>query len=927
MTRTTIISILTLLLLSSIPTPSRAQYAREYTEEHPLIIASDWEFPPYEFRNDNGEPDGYNVDVLNLVLDKLGIPHRFVMQEWYQAVKTFENREADLIHALSGIYRQHPYAMTQNMITYYPLKTVRRKSQEPLTKISQLNPGDTLMAKKNDYAPVTILGGEHHFTLEYRSPKEALTSIRSGRNSYYIWGELPLKMKIREFALDSLVLDDIDIPAGELRIIGYDQKLIADIDDAYARLEQSGDLEVLHDKWYYPERIHNDSSPVSLLALAIAILAIIIGFALSRLIQRRVRNASVRTSDINGMMSQALKMGSLFVTEFDVEKGCFRNIYGNLLPEGGLTREEMSERLPEELREESKRRHEGLISGESDLWNFTRRFNLGTPDHPEWHYIQGNAVPEKEKGKTRYIIYTQKDITREIEEERINSEIGNKYLKMFETNLIAMSFYDAQGYLIDLNNKMKELCEFNADGERYFRQQNLFTAPLFKEQFDSHSADEFHACQKMQIGDVSIKKYIEVRIRPTFDNSGELRYYVVTARDLTDERKLYLEQRRHEQEIQESNDAVVRYESQLNYLLENSNMFIFDYNIQSNRINYTRTSLQKEYSETLEEFFNGISDERRRRKALAEIRACVGAGLPYNAIHLYDYTPIENKPVWYSISGVPRYDKEGRMVSYFGIARNITRLMETQKQLKEETARAEDSGKMKAAFLANMTHEIRTPLNAIVGFSDLLPMVDTKEERLEFIRIIRNNCDMLMRLINDILEASTMGQALAIEAHEVEFATAFDDLCQTLAQRVQQPGVEFIKDNPYQHYVTTLDLGRVQQVLVNFVTNAVKYTQQGHIKVGYRHEVMMTKDELSEADGLYFYCEDTGAGIPKEKQASVFERFVKLDDFVQGTGLGLSICQAIADRCNGHIGVTSEGEGKGSTFWMWIPCKHPGGLV
>jgi signal transduction histidine kinase len=229
---------------------------------------------------------------------------------------------------------------------------------------------------------------------------------------------------------------------------------------------------------------------------------------------------------------------------------------------------------------------------------------------------------------------------------------------------------------------------------------------------------------------------------------------------------------------------------------------------------------------------------------------------------------------------------------------------------------------MKSAFLANMTHEIRTPLNAIVGFSDLLPMVDTHEERMEFIRIIRNNCDMLMRLINDILEASNMGQALAIKPEEVDFATVFDDICQTLAQRVQEPGVEFIKDNPYSHYVTTLDKGRIQQILTNFTTNAVKYTHEGHIKVGYRYERRLTLDEQGEADGLLFYCEDTGAGIPKEKQASVFERFVKLNDFVQGTGLGLSICQAITDRCNGHIGVTSEGEGHGSTFWMWIPCER-----
>jgi signal transduction histidine kinase len=104
----------------------------------------------------------------------------------------------------------------------------------------------------------------------------------------------------------------------------------------------------------------------------------------------------------------------------------------------------------------------------------------------------------------------------------------------------------------------------------------------------------------------------------------------------------------------------------------------------------------------------------------------------------------------------------------------------------------------------------------------------------------------------------------------------------------------------------------MQQVITNFVTNATKYTQEGHIKVGYRYQ----------DGGIYMYCEDTGAGIPKDKQASVFERFVKLNDFVQGTGLGLSICKTIAERTGGKIGVDSEGEGQGSTFWIWIPCEE-----
>ena len=272
---------------------------------------------------------------------------------------------------------------------------------------------------------------------------------------------------------------------------------------------------------------------------------------------------------------------------------------------------------------------------------------------------------------------------------------------------------------------------------------------------------------------------------------------------------------------------------------------------------------------------------------------------------------------WNVIDSIPTFDKDGQLEGCFGVIRNITPLIQAQELLKEETRRANDSARLKSVFMANMTHEIRTPLNSIVGFSDLLPMIDSPEDRKEMIRVIMNNCDMLLRLINDILEISTMdGNAIIITPEEVDFAHAFDDICETLRQRVQNPNVEFQKDNPYTSLVLSIDQRRIQQVITNFVTNAVKYTQKGYIRVGYRIE---EREVRKEERNLYIYCEDTGSGIPKEKQSTVFDRFVKLNDFVQGTGLGLSICKAIVTRCGGTIGVTSDGEGQGSTFWIRVP--------
>jgi signal transduction histidine kinase len=339
-------------------------------------------------------------------------------------------------------------------------------------------------------------------------------------------------------------------------------------------------------------------------------------------------------------------------------------------------------------------------------------------------------------------------------------------------------------------------------------------------------------------------------------------------------------------------------------------MYVWNLDLQAKRIDFSRSLQKTDHSESIADYIESLC-EGHREQARAVMAEKVRSGQPFTAIHHFRYTLVNTAPCWYAISGLPLKEKDGTVKHYFGLIRDITYMMEVQQKLREETDRAEHSGMLKSAFLANMTHEIRTPLNAIVGFSGLLQMIDTPDDRKEFIRIIRNNCDMLLRLINDILEASNMGQSMTIDPEEIDFAPVFDDICQTLEQRVSESGVPFQKDNPYQSLVVTLDKGRVQQILTNFVTNAVKYTKQGHIRVGYRQE----------QGELYFYCEDTGTGIPKDKLEAVFERFVKLNDYVQGTGLGLSICKAIVEKCGGRIGVDSE-VGKGSTFWFRIPCQQ-----
>ena len=256
---------------------------------------------------------------------------------------------------------------------------------------------------------------------------------------------------------------------------------------------------------------------------------------------------------------------------------------------------------------------------------------------------------------------------------------------------------------------------------------------------------------------------------------------------------------------------------------------------------------------------------------------------------------------------------EGRKPLLIGISWDITNLQNIEQELIRARIKAEQSDRLKSAFLANMSHEIRTPLNAIVGFSQLLPSAETAEEKKLYSDIINQNSDILLQLINDILDLSK------IEAGTFDFYPALIDVNQTLEEIEQSMQLRLRHNNVTFTFVERLpectlytDKNRLIQLLANFIVNAIKFTEVGTIRMGYR---------LLDSETIYFYVSDTGCGMSSEQCIHVFERFVKYNSFVQGTGLGLSICHTIVDRLGGKIGVESK-ENKGSTFWFTLPYRQ-----
>lgn len=268
------------------------------------------------------------------------------------------------------------------------------------------------------------------------------------------------------------------------------------------------------------------------------------------------------------------------------------------------------------------------------------------------------------------------------------------------------------------------------------------------------------------------------------------------------------------------------------------------------------------------------------------------------------------KYTWTSINVMVRdYRPQDGFIEMLCINYDITPLKETEQKLIIARDKAEELDRLKSAFLANMSHEIRTPLNAIVGFSSLLAETDSRSERQEYIKIVQENNELLLQLISDILDLSK------IEAGTFNFVYTNVDVNETCAEIIKSmsmkvgKGIELIFEEPFPECYIYTDKNRFTQVISNFINNALKFTQQGSITLGY---------EQVSHQKIKFYVRDTGMGIPEEKQKSVFERFVKLNTFVQGTGLGLSICKSIVSQMGGEIGVDSA-EGIGSCFWFTHP--------
>ena len=489
---------------------------------------------------------------------------------------------------------------------------------------------------------------------------------------------------------------------------------------------------------------------------------------------------------------------------------------------------------------------------------------------------------------------------------------SERLFKNIFTNIPAgVEIYDKDGNLVDLNERDMDMLgiadKSEVIGLNFFENPNVDAQILesirkssitdFRARYSFECARHTGYYRPLKAGVIELY----TKVRKLYDNHGNLTGYILINMDNT-----------------ERIDALKRISD-----FENLFLLISDYA----KVGYAKLNLLNRQGYAIKQWFKNMGedentplsdvvgvyskmhpDDRSRMLAFFE-EAKKGKAKAFKGEMRILRPGTKNEWNWVSSNVmVTNYKPEENEIEIIGINYDITELKETEAELIQARDKAEMMDRLKSAFLANMSHEIRTPLNAIVGFSDLLVETADIEERREYMKIVRENNDLLLQLISDILDLSK------IEAGTFEFSHGDVDvnlLCEDLVRSMQMKTKENVKlvfEPNFSICHITSDRNRIYQVISNFVNNAIKFTSEGNIRVGY-----VLKDE-----GLEFYVQDTGIGIEKKQLPHIFERFVKLDSFVHGTGLGLSICQSIVEQLGGHIGVDSE-KGNGSRFWFTIP--------
>ena len=543
--------------------------------------------------------------------------------------------------------------------------------------------------------------------------------------------------------------------------------------------------------------------------------------------------------------------------------------------------------------------------------------------HREVYDVSVSVARRRGRMEIEELLLILHDVTDEVRRRDTVKQLLLRYHTVFNSSLLDMVYFDKFGVLTDINEKACR--QFGVKNREdvlkghYLLQNNPFFCNVNINQMENtrstaifdyanHERDPLFSLNGTGKGGVI---YYESTINPIRNAKGELEGFYMAGRNVTEMVESFHHQQEGFKKLRQITKDIKTYIDNVNYALQVSDVRL---------VNYYPSTHTMEVSANINETQLQLSQLRCLRLGSPRFRRAISSALirmdhlteiPLELVLETDILDKRRRPVWLQFNMVPLKDEQGRVERYFGMCRNMTQLVETEKLLAIETKKAQETELLKQAFLTNMSYEIRTPLNTVVGFAELFESEHDEADEPLFVEEIRRNSNSLLLLVNDILFLSRLdANMIEYKNSDVDFAMLFESWCQLGWVNVA-PGVKTIVESPFERLVVNIDSEHVSKVIEKLCATAVFYTEKGSIRAKYEYR----KGQLS------FVIEDTGRGIDSQTLPHAFERFVRdKEEELCGTGLDLPIVKALVEQMGGTIELQSE-SGKGTTIWVIIPCE------
>ena len=908
-------------LTASAQKPNKtADSVRVFDDQHPLVYEDAWDLWPYVFLNENGEPDGYNIDLLKMIFKRLNIPYIVKLKPTLEAQADLKSGKSDLMLRMDASFSRGNSLYSKTIIQLFTHSVVSPQSSNVVLRTGKDLKGHQVIVHEGSFSHHMIMDeGWAKDVRAYDDMKEAIQKLRSDEQGVIIWNTMSLKWLMRKYKTDNLVINPIDIPAGEYKFMSKNRRLLDLIDSVYTELRADDQLESIRNKWFYPE--HADSG---IPAWVWTIAAVLAGFALIFLAFYTFYR--VRERQMTRELRQSNDRLSLVMSSSEIGLWVYHAIPQTVefLDEFGKTRQTLH--LHELVNRYSQNDYDTLREVLSDITNrrkesadITLKIREQKGDHfVERHYSINIGVLRRDRnGKPTDILGTRVDITNEqMRQQRIQDSMI-RYQAVFNSAMIDMVVYDADGYIIDMNDKT--LNAIHMSRKDIQKERIHLKSVLGIDHLDLDTFEPMHITQIFPSSDDqrSLQQHLrrsqmfyELKLVPVRDSQGKLLNIYGTGRNVTEAAMSYRNIKQNARELQKSNDEINNYIRNIDYVMSVGGIRMARYNPSTHTLNIYNDSNHVQFTLTQTRALSLVDDSSRRR-ALNIIKSM--DSLTTKPIHADVKTTLRKRGgggrMHLQLHFIPTYDSHGGVKEYFGMCRDISEIKTLEEKLAAETLRAQEVEVVKNAFLHNMSFEIRTPLNTVVGFAELFQMEHSQEDEVVFIQEIKENSAKLLKLINDILFISRL------DAEMIEFNKRVTDFPKTITHRcesawavMKKPGVEYSVSGLFNKLILEMDSSNVGIIIDKIVTNAVQHTEKGSVNVRF--------DYLG--DNLIVSVEDTGCGIPETILGNIFDRFVTSAN--QGAGLGLAICHELIKRLNGTINIKSE-VGKGTTVWFSIPCK------